>query len=363
MTRSAEEVRSLIRYAIGMTALAVFVFWCGYVVRHVLMIVYVAAILAIGFSPIVRVIERQTLIPVAKRLPRWLAILILYLAILGTLALVIALVFPPLVEQAQALWERRNDVFEKVQGYLISKGLLSEHITMREAVERAPGGSGDAAGRVFGAVAGVAGGIFGVVTILILTFYMLVDSWSLRETALRFIPKPQRKRVDAASREVMMKVSAWLGGQMLLAGSIGATSAVGLWALGIPFFYVLALLSAIGEMIPIVGPILSAIPAIAVAASLGVKKVIFVIIFFVIQQQLENHILVPKIMSRQVGLSAVTVIVSLLIGGSLLGVVGAILAVPTAAILQVIANEVLIDDPVEAQEAKEGKETKEPSKK
>jgi predicted PurR-regulated permease PerM len=131
---------------------------------------------------------------------------------------------------------------------------------------------------------------------------------------------------------------------MLLAGTIGVTSAIGLWALGIPFFYVLALLSALGEMIPIVGPILAAIPAIAIASTVSMKKVLFVVIFFVLQQQLENHILVPKIMSRQVGVSPVTVIVSLLIGGSLLGIVGAILAVPTAAILQVVAGELLADE-------------------
>jgi predicted PurR-regulated permease PerM len=216
---------------------------------------------------------------------------------------------------------------------------------MREAVERAPGASGDAVGRVGRAVAGVAGGLFGIVTILILTFYMLVDSWSLREYALRLFPKHRRKRADAAGREVMTKVSAWLGGQLLLAGSIGATSAIGLWALGIPFFYVLALISAVGELIPIIGPIVAAIPAIAVAATVGVNKVILVIIFFVLQQQLENHILVPKIMSRQVGVSPVTVIISLLIGGSLLGVVGAILAIPTAAILLVIAQATVVDDP------------------
>jgi predicted PurR-regulated permease PerM len=98
-------------------------------------------------------------------------------------------------------------------------------------------------------------------------------------------------------------------------------------------------------MIPIVGPILSAIPAIAVASTLGLQKVIAVIIFFLVQQQLENHILVPKIMSRQVGVSPVTVIISLLIGGALMGVVGALLAVPTAAILQVIAAEIVENDP------------------
>jgi predicted PurR-regulated permease PerM len=342
-TRSTEESRALIRYTIVMTALAGIILWCAYIVRSALLIVYVSIVLAIGFSPIVRILERQRL-GVAKRVPRWLAILVLYLAILGSIALVLVLVFPPLVQQAQALWDQRTEMFERAQQFLISKGWLKEHLTMREAVERAPGTGGDAVGRVARAAGSVAGGIFGIFTILILTFYMLVDSWSLREYALRLLPKAHRARANVASRVVMEKVSAWLGGQLLLAGSIGATSAIGLWALGIPFFYVLALISALGEMIPIIGPFLAAIPAIAVASTVSLQKVIFVIIFFVVQQQLENHILVPKIMSRQVGISPVTVIVSLLIGGSLLGVVGALLAVPTAAILQVVAAEVLTGD-------------------
>ena len=342
-TRTTAESRALIRYAIVMTALAGIVLWCAYIVRNALLIVYVSAVLAIGFSPIVRILERQRL-GFARRLPRWLAILILYVAILGTIALIVAMIFPPLVQQAQALWDKLPEMFERAQQFLISKGWLKEHLTMREAVERAPGSGGDAVSRVARTAASLAGGIFGVVTILILTFYMLVDSWRLRQSALRLFAKNHRARADAASRQVMEKVSAWLGGQLLLAGTIGATSAVGLWALGIPFFYVLALLSALGEMIPIIGPILAAIPAIAVASTVSYQKVLFVVIFFVVQQQLENHILVPKIMSRQVGVSPVTVIVSLLIGGSLLGVVGALLAVPTAAILQVVAAELLSEE-------------------
>ncbi len=340
-TRTTDEIRSLIRYAIAMTALTAIVLWCAFLVRHALLIVYVSVLFALGFSPIVRIIEHQTVVPAAKRLPRWLAILMLYLAILGTLALVLSLVFPPLVRQGMALWEKLPEMFDRGQQFLIDKGWLKEHLTMREAVERAPGSGGDVVTRVLAAIGNVAGGIFGVVTILILTFYMLVDSWSLRHQALLLFPRKHRARVDAASREAMVKVSAWLGGQLLLAGVIGATSAAGLWALGIPFFYVLALLSAVGEMIPVVGPILSAIPAIAVASTVSLEKVLFVIIFFFLQQQLENHILVPKIMSHQVGVSPVTVIVALLIGGSLLGIVGAILAVPTAAILQVVAAELM----------------------
>ena len=327
-----------------MTALTVILLWCAYLVRDALLIVYVSGLLAIGFSPMVRVIERQKVLPIGSaRFPRWLAILILYLTILGTVAMILALVFPPLVAQAQSLWAQLPDMFERVQQFLIRKGLLSEHLTLREAVARAPGGSGDAVGRVAGAVANVAGGIFGVVTILILTFYILIDAANLRASALRLFPRRHRARADAASREVTIKVSAWLGGQLLLGASIGASTAVGLWLLGVPFFYVLALVSGVGEMIPVVGPILSAIPALAVAATVSLKTALFVLIFFIVQQQLENHILVPKIMSRQVGVSPVTVIVALLIGGSLAGIVGAILAVPTAAVLQVVANELLVD--------------------
>jgi predicted PurR-regulated permease PerM len=343
-TRTTGEIRSLILYAIVMTALTVVVIWCAYIVRDALLIVYVSVLLALGFSPIVRIIERQRIRPIAKRLPRWLAILILYLAILGTLAFLLFLIFPPLVHQGQALYEKLPEIFEKGQQYLIDKGWLKEHLTMREAVARAPGTGGNAVQKVGSAIGRVAGGIFGVFTILILTFYLLVDSWRMRDQALRLFPAKHRARVDAASRDAMGKISAWLGGQLLLSAVLGTTSAIGLWALGIPFFYVLALLAALGEFIPIVGAILSAIPALAVAATISPQKTLFVLIFFVVQHQLENHVLVPKIMSRQVGVSPVTVIVALLIGGSLLGIVGALLAVPTAAILQVVAGELMTED-------------------
>jgi predicted PurR-regulated permease PerM len=338
----ADDVRAQIRWAICLVVLAVILLWCAFLARRALLLVYVSGLLAVGFSPIIRLIERQSVLPIgSKRFPRWLAILILYIAIIGAVFLVGFLVFPPLVHQAQSLWGQLPGMFEKAQQFLITKGVLKEHLTLREAVERAPGNSGDAVGAVTGALVNVAGGVFGIVTVLILTFYILVDADTLRSLMLRMFPRARRAQAAEASREVTVKVSAWLGGQLLLGSIIGTTSAIGLWALGIPFFYVLALISGIGELIPVVGPVLAAIPAVAVAATISLKKVLFVLIFFVVQQQFENHVLVPKIMSRQVGVSAVTVIVALLIGGDLLGIVGAILAVPTAAILQVIGERVL----------------------
>ncbi len=343
MTTAPSTQKPLILWTIAMTALAAILVWCAFLVRDVLLLIYMSGLLAIGFSPIVRLIERQKALPIGtQRFPRWLAILILYLVILGTLTGIGFMVIPPLVDQSKQLGTALPDMFDRAQDFLIQKGLLREHLTLRQAVERAPGrGGGQAVGTVLSAVVGVVGGLFGLLTILILTFYILVEADSLRNSFLQLFARRDRARVAAASRDITVKISAWLAGQMLLGGIIGASSAIGLWLLGIPFFYVLALISGIGELIPVVGPILSAIPAVAVASTVSVNKVLLVIVFFVIQQQFENHILVPKVMQRQVGVSPVTVIVALLIGGKLHGILGAILAVPTAAILQVLLTELV----------------------
>jgi predicted PurR-regulated permease PerM len=345
MAARGASPRSLILFAIWMTAFAVILLWALYTIRNVLLLLYISGLFAVGFSPIVRLIERQRLLPVGtRRFPRWLAILVLYVFIVGSFVAIGSLIFPPLVDQAQQLWNQKDQMFERGQAFLHERGVLrGEYLTFEEAVERAPGAARDVnvVSTVYGAVRGVVGGIIGFLTILIVTFYLLVDSWSIHKTFLRLFPPAERPRVDAMTRAITVKVSAWLGGQLFLAAIIGITSAIGLWALGIPFFYVLALIAAIGELIPVVGPIFAAVPAVAVALTVSPQKALLVVIFFLVQQQFENHILVPRVMSRQVGVSAVVVIVALLIGGNLLGIVGALLAVPTAAILQVVAMEIL----------------------
>jgi predicted PurR-regulated permease PerM len=340
VTSPANTPRALIRYALVGLALTVFISWFLYLVRDVLVLLYISALVAIGLGPLVNVIERNRFLMARRRVPRWLAILTIYLAVLTVIAGITLLVVPPLVAQARELWAAFPDLLHRAQLWLISRGLLSRELTVQEAVARTPVGNTDAVGAVIGAITGFVGGIFGFLTILILTFYMLVDGESFVAGFVRLFPRSERTRIREACRSVSTKVSAWLVGQLLLAGTIGSTAALGLYILGVPYFYVLALIAAIGEMIPIVGPVISAVPAVLVALTVSPTLGLAVIIFFLVQQQLENHILVPKIMERQVGVSAVMVITSLLLGGSLLGIVGAILAVPTAAILQVLFYEI-----------------------
>jgi predicted PurR-regulated permease PerM len=335
LTTRSDNPRALIRYALVALVLTTALVWTLYLVRSALLLIYVAALIAIGLSPVAAVLERHRNV----RLPRWAAILVIYLALIGVLVAIGMLVVPPLVAQARELWAATPELIHKGQQWLIDRGVLSDEISLREAFQQSPVGSSDAVGTIFGAISGFVGGVFGLVTILLLAYYLLLDSDGIVRSFVRLFPRTERGRVSDACRRIATKVSAWLAGQLLLAGVIGASAAIGLWLLGVPYFYVLALIAGIGEMIPVVGPLLAAVPAIAVALSVSPATALFVAIFFVAQQQFENHVLVPKIMERQVGVSAVVVIVALIIGGSLLGIVGAILAVPTAAILQVLVQE------------------------
>ena len=349
MTASRHSPLRTVAWSIVMVGVAVLVAVALYQVRTVLMLVYVSGLLAIGLAPIVRAVERQKMLPVGtRRFPRWVAILTLYVALLSVLVGVGFAVVPPLVAQAQALSRRIPDLFARAQQFLMDRGLIDHELTMTEALQKAPSGvlssGGDAVATVIGAVMGLAGGVFGLLTILILTFYMLVESDTIFRRFVRLFPVEQRLRVATVSSDISMKVSAWLGGQLLLGAIIGVTATVGLWLIGVPYFFVLGLIAGIGELIPMVGPLLSAIPAIVVALTVSPGLALATAVFFLAQQQFENHLLVPKLMERQVGVSAVTVIVALLIGGSLLGIVGALLAVPTAAALQVIIDELTEND-------------------
>ena len=344
MSTSSQEPfdpRSLIRYGALWLAIAIIALWALYLIRSQLLLIYVCILFATGLSPLVRWIERRRASG-RRRLPRPVAILLIYATVIGIIVGIGFAVLPPLIEQSQAFWRELPDRIDSIQARLVSWGLISPDTSYKDLLQRAPGGSGNAVNIVLGTLWGFVGGLFGLVTILLLTFYLLVESQSIFNFFVRLFPRHRRQTVSGLSALVTNKVSAWLGGQVFLGFIIGATTAIGLGLMGVPYFFVLALIAGIGEMIPMVGPLLSAIPAVAVAFTVSPGLALGVAIFFLVQQQLENAVLVPKLMGETVGLSAVTVILSLLIGGELLGFVGALLAVPTAAIVQVLFEELYL---------------------
>ena len=344
MIADREFTSRMVRTVLTVTSVAILVaaLWAA---REALMLIYVSAIIAMGFSRMVRPIEHPRATGAVRRVRRTLAILAIYLTIVAAFVLLGLIVVPPLIDQAGELWGRAPQAFADVQRFLIQHRLMTHGVvTFEEAVQNAPAGSGgNAVNTVVGAIWSVLGGMFGFVTILILSFYLLVEGQALFDYVARFVPEPTRAHVVTASRESVNKVGAWLSAQFILAGVMGTCAAVGLGLMGVPYFYVVALVAAIGETIPIVGPIIGGITAVAVALSVSPKLALMVGVYFLVLHQLEANILVPKIMERRVGVSPVTVIIALLIGGALWGLVGAILAIPTAAILSVIVEELTKD--------------------
>jgi predicted PurR-regulated permease PerM len=309
-----------------------------YAARDALMLIYISALIAMGFSPLVRLIQRSNhgRIYVSRNF----AILAIYLTIVGTLILIALAVVPPAVTQGRELWARIPELFDDLQRFLMRYRLMTRRVTLQEAFLNAPAGSGgNAVSTALFAISSVIGGVFGLITILILSFYLLIEAEPIFLYLIRFVPEDKRAGVGTAAREAVRKVSAWLRAQLTLAGVMGVFAAIGLGLLGEPYFYVIALIAAVGETIPIVGPIIGGLTAVAVAIATSPKLAVTVAIYFFVLHQLEANILVPKIMERRVGVSPVAVLTALLIGGAVWGLVGAILAIPTAAILAVFVEE------------------------
>jgi predicted PurR-regulated permease PerM len=150
--RRTDNATRSIAVGIALAALTVVVLWGLYLARTALLVMYVSVLLAIGFAPLVHLIEHQRLVPIGSpRLPRWLAILAVYLVIVGVLVLMGMLVLPPLMSQAADLWTRLPEYIDRAQTFLVERGFLTHTITLEEAVRRAPGSPGSAVGRVAGA--------------------------------------------------------------------------------------------------------------------------------------------------------------------------------------------------------------------
>jgi predicted PurR-regulated permease PerM len=337
--RMLQTVATVAAVAVGLAAL--------YAAREALMLIYISALIAMGFSPLVSLIQRSN--HGRLRVSRTFAILAIYVTIISVFVLLALAVVPPAVEQARELWARIPGLFDDLQRFLIRYRLMTQRVTLQQALQSAPAGSGgNAVSTVLVALSSVIGGVFGIITILILSFYLLIEAEPLFNYLIRFVPDPERARVGMAAREAVRKVSAWLRAQLTLAGVMGVFAAVGLGLMGEPYFYVIALIAAVGETIPIVGPIIGGVTAVAVAIASSPKLAVTVGIYFFVLHQLEANILVPKIMEKRVGVSPVAVLTALLIGGALWGLVGAILAIPTAAILAVFVEDfVTRGEPIE----------------
>ena len=198
-----------------------------------------------------------------------------------------------------------------------------------------------ASGNVIRVTVGAFSGILAVFSLMVFTAYLLLDLDNLREAFLFFLPAKPRKEIAEVLKEIEYKLGGWLRGQFILMCIVGGATYVGLLLLGIKYAAPLALIAGLLEVAPMLGPIISAVPGIIVGFSISPVTGLGVLALYLAIQQLENNIIVPKVMQKTVGFSPLITLLALLIGGKLFGVVGALLSVPLTLIIVIITKHVL----------------------
>ncbi len=310
-----------------------------YLVRQIAVLVIVALFLAIGLEPLVRTLMRF-------RFPRGLAVAAVFVFAVLVVVAFIASVTPPLVRQTQRLAVTVPDLADDLSQRSTRFGELDERFDIsgrvQEAVSNIPDFVASSAGNALGVVRSVGRAVFSILTVTILAIYFMLDLPKLIAGGAKLVPKSRRQRTQKLAEVVFGRISGYMVGQLGVSLVAGITSTIALTLLHVPYSLPLGIWVGLSALIPMVGATLGAIPAVIVAFLSSTWTGIGTAVFFVIYQQVENYVVSPRVMRQAVDISPAAVILAALVGATLLGFVGALLAIPIAASLKVIAQEVWV---------------------
>ena len=306
-----------------------------YTTRAVLVRVLIALFVAISLDPAVRLLTR-------RGIRRGLAVLLIFLTALGLVAAFLVSVIPAMVNQFQALLRDFPGYLARLQDRSSQFRGLSDRFHLTKQVNSLVAGlPSRLGGGLFGITRRLFGALFSTLTVVVLTIYFMADLPRLRNGMLRLFPRAHRAQFGRIAEVMVDKVGAYMIGNLLISLAAGVASFIVFAALGVPFAVPLAFVVALCDLIPMIGATLGAVIGVLVAlftTELWPTTVI-VAIFFVGYQQLENYLIAPHILRSTVSLSAAAVLLAALIGGTALGLVGALMAIPIAAGLKVVLAE------------------------
>lgn len=303
-----------------LTVLGLVFLW---LIRDIILLLLLSLIVASALEPMVEYFNQH-------RVPKAVSVLTVYILALGMLGLVLYLLIPPAIVQFQLLAEKWPEYFSMFQDQLGNINLSNFSIT--SLLDEVKGGFLD---KTFG----VFSGLFSFITVLVVSFYLVAEEQSMKQFVANLLPPQHHEVVLGLIEKIQVKMGKWVLGQIILSFSIFALTYVGLLILGVDYALFLALLAGLLEVVPYIGPFLSAVPAVFFAFIQNPALAIAVVILYIIVQKTEGYVLVPKIMQKTVGLSPLVVLVSLLIGFKLAGILGLLISVPIASALLVVIQE------------------------
>jgi len=327
----AKKLTIIVAFAIGLLIL-----WAA---RGVLILIFIAAALAAGIAPAVQRVRIVTRHLLHRNISRGAAVLIVYFPFVLLMLVLILGVAPRLVDETRVLGAQFPSLLERniltpldryvpmagVRAYLRKNGLALP----------------DA--RLFGVVRSTVSAVASFVAVAFMVVYMLIDAHRLRNLVLLFYPPELRGRQRRIMTRIARRMSWWLSGQFFLSAIIGVATFVGLALLQIPFALPLAIFATIGEMVPVIGPIVGTAPALAVSLLHSKWQFWSVLIMVIVLQKAENLVIAPRVMARRVSMSPLTAFIAFMIGAAVLGIVGALMAIPAAAVVQVVFEETFVE--------------------
>lgn len=304
---------------------------------HILVLLLAGFLVAFLLGPLVDRLE-------GRGLPRILAIVLLYLTIFGALTVGVVLLIGPLTAQVQGLvttlptlLSQESAAQTQIDRFFQQQGLPLSVTGLRDQFAgHLTSASSELLGGTLAALTGAVTLVTDLFLVLAITFYLLLDGRGMHTWALRLLPDAMRERWFFIEATLNRVLGGYIRGQIIVALSVGIAAGVGSALLGVEYPLVIGLLAFLFEFIPLVGPVLGMIPAVILALFQPLPLVIWVIIYFIVLQQVESNIIVPRVSGHAVGLHPLGVLLALLAGVELGGLGGALLAVPVAGVLYVI---------------------------
>ena len=326
--------------------------WLAYravdLVGDVVIQLVISVFIAISLDPAVRFL-------VARRVRRSYAVALILALFVGVLVGFFVLITPPLIKQANSLVTDFPGYLDHLRRSSPSLARLEQQLHLRSRIDAfAQHGVGQLGAQALAFGQRFFGAMLSVLLIAVLTLYIMADLPRLRRGLVRLFPRRRRPQVSSAVDVVIDKVGSYMIGNLIISVIAGTAAFVAMLALRMPFALPLAILIAIADLIPLVGATIGAVISVVVAvATTDVPTAVILAIFFIVYQQVENYLIVPRVMRGSVDISSLAVLIVALIGGSAMGVIGALMAIPVAAAVKVILTPL-----IEARDEREAAEAR-----
>ncbi|MDQ3904370.1 MAG: AI-2E family transporter [Actinomycetota bacterium] len=327
-------------FFIGMSATAGVAVMAGLVemivtVRDVLVLIGLALFLAIGLEPAVSAMSR-------RKIPRWAAVTIALIAGLAVVGGFLAAAVPPLARQATQFLTQAPTMLPRAFGHNSLLGQLNERLHLQPRLLQILNGDGSGlVNGLLGAGQVMFSALSSTLIVIVLTVYFLVDMPRIRANLYRLVPHSRRPRAILLGDEIFAKVGGYVLGNLLISLIAGVLTFIAVLLAGLPYPLLLSIFVALLDLVPVIGSTVAGGVVCLVALSVSLTACATVTAFFVVYRLVEDYLLIPRIIGRVVKVPALVTVVAVLVGGALLGIVGALVAIPVAASVLLLAREVL----------------------